>query len=240
MGIWDSIKRGASNMSRLSELESKLRNNQNLTNSELAEFEQLSKSTLNEIFEKKPGKFFKGTSNYGQISIDENKQLFKLNTKVYHFENLNTYELLENESSISSGGLGIGRAIVGGALVGSVGAVIGGTTKRRKNTNIVESLKIFISFKGIREISTTLPFITKKQKKDKKYEKQLVSAKETLAGLDYISNFMNNQIQSNQQVNTTQSNSADEIRQYMELLNDGIITPQEFEYKKNEILNRRI
>ena len=215
-------------MFELDKLQSKLKDNQQLTVEENDSFERLSKTTVTKMFQDKPDKFFKATKSYGQLSIDENKKLFKIYFKVYHFENLNTYELMENNSSITSGGLGIGRAIVGGALLGGVGAVLGGVTKKRKSTDLVESLKILITFKGIKQTSTTIDFITKKQQKDKKYDKQLESAKETLAGLDYISASVTTDPQP--------TDSADEIRKFKSLLDDGIITQDEFDTKKSELL----
>lgn len=43
---------------------------------------------------------------------------------------------MENGSSVMSGGLGIGRAVVGGALAGGVGAVLGGVTKKKKQKKL--------------------------------------------------------------------------------------------------------
>lgn len=241
MGLWDSIKKGAGDFSQLTTLQNKIKSNQQLSPEENIEFEKLAKCTVQEDIEKHPMKYFKSTSKYGSIEIDEKKQLFKIGFDAYTFTQLNSYELLENGSAITSGGLGIGRAIVGGVLLGGVGAVLGGVTKKRKQTNYVESLKIFVTFKNTKKTSTTIDYIKKKQEKDKKYEKILLNAQETLSGFDFITNYLENSHHETLigSVNnlSNENSSADELRKFKALLDDGIISDREFEEKKNRILN---
>ncbi|MBP1046442.1 SHOCT domain-containing protein [Enterococcus sp. BWM-S5] len=242
MGIWDSVKQGTKNMARLNTLQQKIKNNQQLDSSERKEFEELATRTIAEDIMKSPSKYFKQSAKYGQVSIDESKQLFQVAFKTYHFNELNTYELLENGSSITSGGLGIGRAVVGGVLFGGVGAILGGVTKKRKQTNFVESLKILVTFKNRKPVSTTIDFIKKTQEKDKKYEKILGNAQETLAGFDYIINSLEEN-RHTELVGTIDSSFplgssvTDELRRYKELADEGVITIEEFEAKKKELLN---
>lgn len=231
MGIWDSIKKGANNFADKTTLENKLINNEVLTDEEMDTFERLSKTTYAEDIKNNPSKYFKKTVTYGKLEIDEPKQLFKFEYNVYPFEDLNKFELVENGDSITSGGLSIGRAIVGGALFGGVGAVIGGVTKKRKQTNYVDSLYILVTLNNRKFRQEKLHFITKKQDKDKKYEKILLQAKDTLTGFDYILESMDEI-----EVEPVSSNAADDIRKYKDLLDDGIITQEEFEAKKKELL----
>ncbi|MGX6962464.1 SHOCT domain-containing protein [Vagococcus xieshaowenii] len=239
MGLWDSVKKGASDFSQLSTLQNKVKNNEVLTVDEIEEFERLTKGSIEESIRKNPTKYFKKSNKYGQVEIDDEKRLFKIGLTAYHFDDLNSYELLENGSAITSGGLGVGRAIVGGVLLGGVGAVLGGVTKKKKQTNFVESLKILVTFKNKKPVSTTIDFIKKKQKKDKKYESILLTAQETLAGFDYIINVLENDKHGEIVGNISGSNNlsvADELRKYKELADDGIITIEEFESKKKELL----
>ena len=141
-----------------------------------------------------------------------------------------------------SGGLGIGRAVVGGVLAGGVGAVLGGVTKKKKQRNHVDSLKIMVTFKNRTPQSVTLDYIKKKQEKDKKYEKALMKAKETMAGFDYIVSELevdrHDELVSSTSVQKEQpTTSADEIRKFKELLDEGIISQEEFDAKKKELLN---
>lgn len=238
MGLWDSVKKTAGDFSQLTTLQNKVKNNQQLSPEELSEFTKLAKRSVEEDIVKNPGKYFKLSTKYGQVEIDEPKKLFRIGFTVYNFDELNTYELLENGSAVTSGGLGVGRAIVGGVLFGGVGAVLGGVTKKRKQTNFVESLKILVTFKNRKPISTTIDFIKKKQEKDKKYEKTLAAAQETLSGFDYIMNILEN-VKHEQLVETTSGSpvsATDELRKYKELLDDGIINQEEFDSKKKELL----
>lgn len=238
MGIWDKVKQTASDGMKKSKLRGIIREGNELTDEEKAELETLIGRTIEEDIAEKPGEYFHFTNTYGRIGVDQDKQLFKIGfNDTYFYSDLNTYELLENGGAITSGGLGVGRAIVGGALLGGVGLVMGGLTKKRKTTNVVESLKILVTFKNKK--SVTIDFITKSQKKDAKYEKALIDAKETMSGFDFIMNTLEGE--KHEEVITAVStpshpDSADELRKYKELLDDGIINQEEFDAKKSQIL----
>lgn len=241
MGFWDSVKSGAKDIARQTSLENMVQNNKELSPDELEEFVGFNKMTPDEAISKKPARYFKETNRYGEIEIDSVKKLFKVKFNVYTFDELNSYELLENGSSVMSGGLGIGRAVVGGVLAGGVGAVLGGVTKKKKQKNQVDSLKIMVTFKDRSPQSVTLDYIKKKQDKDKKYEKTLMKAKETMAGFDYIVSELgvDRHDELVGSVNRQQEQpitSADEIRKYKELLDEGIISQKEFDAKKKSLL----
>lgn len=243
MGFWDSVKSGAKDIARQSSLENMVQNNKELSSDELEEFVGFTKMTPDEAIAKKPARYFKSTNRYGEVEIDSVKKLFRVKLNVYTFDELNSYELLENGSSVMSGGLGIGRAVVGGVLAGGVGAVLGGVTKKKKQRNHVDSLKIMVTFKNRTPQSVTLDYIKKKQEKDKKYEKTLMKAKETMAGFDYIVSELEVGKQdeligavSHANEESISLSPTDEIRKYKELLDDGIISQEEFDAKKQELL----
>ncbi len=70
---------------------------------------------------------------------------FKGDSSCYRFSDLVNYELFENNSTIQKGG--IGRAIIGSALFGDVGAIVGAQT--RKSQNVVDSLYIRLTLKSV-------------------------------------------------------------------------------------------
>lgn len=243
MGFWDSVKSGAKDIARQSSLENMVQNNKELSSDELEEFVGFTKMTPDEAIAKKPARYFKSTNRYGEVEIDSVKKLFRVKLNVYTFDELNSYELLENGSSVMSGGLGIGRAVVGGVLAGGVGAILGGVTKKKKQKNHVDSLKIMVTFKNRTPQSVTLDYIKKKQEKDKKYEKTLMKAKETMAGFDYIVSELevgrHDELigaVSHANEESISLSPTDEIRKYKELLDDGIISQEEFDAKKQELL----
>lgn len=63
----------------------------------------------------------------------------KKNPKIYKYSDIVDYELLEDGESITKGGLG--RAVVGGALFGGVGAVVGGVTGHKKKYSCMHEFK---------------------------------------------------------------------------------------------------
>lgn len=179
---------------------------------------------------------FHATNYYGDLELDESKQQFRLRGIVYNFNQLNSYELIENGSSVTSGGLGIGRAVVGGVIAGPVGAILGGVTKKKKHVDMVESLNILVTFRNIQPNSQRVTYINKKQEKDQRYEKVLMKAKETLSGFDAIVASVE-ELKLNSLNADTELSKADEIRKYKSLLDDNIITQEEFDAKKAELLN---
>ena len=207
---------------------------QTMKNMSLEQFKDLynEKKALSALPQKER---FHVTSYYGDLELDENKQLFRLRGIIYKFNQLGSYNLVENGSSVTSGGLGIGRAVVGGVIAGPVGAIIGGVTKQKKHTDMVENLSISISFKNAQPNTQKLTYIYKKQAKDQSYEKALLKAKETLSGFDTIVASMASN-EPNSSIKETEISGADEIRKFKELLDDGIITQEEFYAKKKELL----
>lgn len=126
----------------------------------------------------------------GDIIMDERNQLFKIkgvNFKVFGYEDLLKYELNEDGQSITSGGLSIGRAIVGNLAIGGAGMIMGGVTGSRKSKDIVTNMHIALTITGKNKGYYRIPFIEKKTKKhSKEYKKQLELARETLAALDIM------------------------------------------------------
>jgi hypothetical protein len=90
----------------------------------------------------------KRVQNY--LVIDEDKRQWALpdaprgrlkRARVYDFDDIVEYELLEDGDTVVKSGLG--RAVAGAALFGGVGAIVGGLTGR-KNKAVVDRLKIKI------------------------------------------------------------------------------------------------
>ncbi len=74
------------------------------------------------------------------LEIDEYHNKFRISIsnihESYNFSDLIDFELLGDDGeSISKGGLG--RVLVGGALFGGIGAIVGGVTGSRKNKKCV-------------------------------------------------------------------------------------------------------
>lgn len=176
---------------------------------------------------------FETTTKMGNIKIDENRRLFKVNLSTYPVDDLVSFELLENGSQLTSGGISLGRAALGGLAFGAVGAGLGGMTKvSKKDTEFCNSMKVMINFKNQKRGTAVIHLIAKKTKKSGfMYSSALTAAKSTLEGLNYILGL--------QGVKDTDPklDKLEDIKKYKELLDLGIIDQSEFDKKKKELLN---
>lgn len=155
-------------------------------------------------------------------------------SKVYNYNDIVDFELLEDGETVSQGGLG--RALVGGVLFGGVGAVVGGVTGNRKNKGICNSLKIKVTLKDMNNPVVYITFLNSQTKKDGFVYKTLFKeAHECLSVLQLICNNQDVSVNGNSNNNASGSN-ADEIKKYKNLLDEGILTQEEFDAKKKELL----
>lgn len=159
------------------------------------------------------------------ITIDSTNKLFifgdidKIKTKpiFYAFNEVDSYEFeIIGQKTVTKKKGGISRAIVGGVVAGPVGALVGsGTAKEEtKTTGGTKILKVnFITYTG---------------------KNQRVCANAP-AG---FTNFLDDCIAIEETTNEPMpsNTSADEILKFKALLDQGIITQEEFEAKKKQLL----
>lgn len=157
-----------------------------------------------------------------QISIDYEHKFFAFGNikkmvnppKIYTFDEVVSFEykVVKQKTTIEKKG-GVGRAIVGNMIAGPVGAIVGSNTaKQNVKTEETKLFYIYInSFAGKNTITMSYP----------------------PAGLE---SFLNDCI-SLSQVKETSINNVDEILKYKQLLDTGIITQEDFEKKKKELLS---
>lgn len=164
----------------------------------------------------------------------------KSSSVIFSFDEIADYDLLENNNSVSSGG--IGRAIVGGVAFGGIGAVVGGLTGKKKSKATCDMLVLQISTSNILFPSLMINYINKEVKKsDKKYINALNDAQKTIAGLNSAIQLANNDkvqkvsVENFEQL-SNEKNPYNELKQLKELLDMGIITQEEFDKKKLELL----
>jgi len=162
----------------------------------------------------------------------------KKNPKIYSFDDIIEYELLEDDETITKGGLG--RAVAGGILFGGVGAIVGGVTGGRKTKTVINSLKIKITINDLANPTVYVTLINQKTKSDSIiYKTNYNAAQEILSTLSLIHKNNENQIkdiQTEESKNVSIS-QADEILKFKALLDSGVITQEEFDAKKKQLLN---
>lgn len=153
----------------------------------------------------------------------------------YSFEGIISYELIENGSVERSGS--IGGAIIGGAIGGSTGAIIG-YDQGRKPKSICTEYRIIIRVRGKAPINIgyigngmSVPYNTIQ------FAEYRNDANKTIEGIEVIleeARKVKENVQKAANVNGT--SAADEIMKFKNLLDMGVITQEEFDAKKNQLL----
>lgn len=178
----------------------------------------------------------------GYIWFDDNNKWFVLpkgtliskidNCHVFKYNELLDFEVLEDGNTITKGGFG--KAIVGGAIFGLAGAIAGGTSKKSKQ--VCTKLEIKITTKNTDNPVIYLNLINTEFKKDGLiYKIASKSVQNILSKFQIIVN----QLEEEKGVsikNNSNISVADEIKKFKELLDNGIISQEEFDVKKKQLL----
>ncbi|MBQ8089199.1 MAG: DUF4428 domain-containing protein [Pyramidobacter sp.] len=176
-----------------------------------------------------------------RILIDEPNKLVKIakngvaffayqnkDYKIFRFDQIAKYDLVENGNTVKSGG--IGRAVAGALLFGGVGAIVGASTSGSKQT--CSLLQIRIAIKNSVNSSLIMNFVTSEIKKSSLlYKLSFAEAQQCMSDLDVILSFVKDQ-----PVSTERKDITSELRKYKALLDDNIITLEDFEAKKRQLL----
>lgn len=175
--------------------------------------------------------------------VDETKKLWyssnqkqPINPPIFRFDEIVDYEFSEDGETVTKGGLG--RAAVGGLLFGGVGAVVGGVTGGKKSKTIVKSMKIRISLKNKYTTSCEIELVSPGT--DCKAGGFIYNTNKQVANnLISLLDSMTSQAQaapSEQASAAPQASAADEIMKFKNLLDNGVITQEEFDAKKKQLL----
>ena len=149
------------------------------------------------------------------------------NYTLFSYDQIVSFELLENGESVASGG--IGRAALGGVLFGGVGAVVGASTRSYKS--VCEELKIKVTVKDYKDSAFYIPLIAVQASKTSSvYKERMKMAQNILSKLQLITSADTHR-------KSVSTDKFEEIKKYKILLDEGIISQEEFECKKKELLN---
>ena len=187
---------------------------------------------------------FKPTKEVGTyFAVDEKSHLWAVgkglfpslkNAVPYSYDDIVDFELIEDGSSIVSGG--VGRAVVGGMLFGGVGAVVGGVTGKKKAKQTCTSLMVKITVNNTACPVEYIKLISAETAKNGfVYKAAFQNAQEIISLLQVICS-QRRSASADPQTHTQTLSPAEEIRKYKELLDDGIITAEEFQAKKKQLL----
>lgn len=195
-------------------------------------------------------KAFKVTKKCSEhLHLDERQKAFRIKGQIFEYSNLLDFQFFEDGQALAVDKLGTEEASVGGLLFGGVGALVGAVAGTKLVAGICNSMELKIILKNTYMNAVTISFITDRiRKRSDEYKKAKKDACSVVAALviiaDYnkqkeqlstISSNINVNLNTNIDANTTIS-GADEIIKYKTLLDAGIISQEEFDAKKKQIL----
>lgn len=181
----------------------------------------------------------------GYFAVDENARLWAVgkglvptlkNATPRKYEDIVAFELLEDGGSVIKGSAG--RALVGAMIWGLGGAIIGAAGSRKVKPTC-DSLMIKITINSMDAPVEYIKFISSSTKKSGMiYKNACRDAQEIVSLLQIITNCPNTVSDVAEQQGTTSISvsAADEIRKYKKLMDEGIISREEFEAKKKQLL----
>lgn len=177
-----------------------------------------------------------GAINFGIAYFDDKQQvlLFK-RTMLYKQEEYSYSDITGFKPNIEGKDVkkhhGVGRALVGGILAGGVGAVVGATTGGKQYSEVTR-VSGFVYFKD--NSSEEIVLI------HKTVETNTRTYREAKNRLNHLEEVVNNAMrlanEAKIETESAKSDSFDDIRKLKGLLDDGIITQEEFDTKKKQLL----
>lgn len=183
-------------------------------------------------------KAFNATSSVGKwIKFDDNAKEFIVGegdtADLFEYSNIIDFELIQNGTSVSKGTSG--GAFVGGLLYGTTGAVIGAASNKRTTVAVCSNLEIKITLRDTYKKICYINFINSNISTSSKIYQNVYSLVQNCMSYLKIACDM---VQENSRENgaVVNTSNADELRKFKELLDENIITAEEFEAKKRQLL----
>lgn len=132
----------------------------------------------------------------------------------------------------------VASTLVGYALTGGVGAIIGGLSSKKKNVNTATDISVHIFVKDTQNPLFKIVFLNKEKKKDsKEYSSAIDSANRLHALISVLIKQADEEAeQGARQVTFANVSIADELKKISELLTQGILSNDEFERLKAKII----
>lgn len=202
----------------------------------------------------------KVVTKWGLLAVDNNSQKIAIKgpmgkITVLPFEDILSCEVIEDGDTVykKTTSRTVGRAIVGGALAGGAGAIIGGLSGKEKEQKSVSKLELKILFRNNEKQSFRLKFFdawdfTDKTKKSVKLSDSVFGStvKQKITQLNNWKDTLNIIIDSvdkekgvkNDTSQKSFSSPADDIEKLHDLKVKGIITEEEFLEQKKKILQQ--
>lgn len=156
--------------------------------------------------------------------------------KPYNFSDILNYEVYENGKSQVQGRAG--SALIGGAFFGLGGLIVGSSMSRNINEKCNE-LKLIIRINDLENPQIVIPYIrTQCDKSGWMYRDAVKNVQELCSLLEYIINSKTLEQSANtqSQINVKEKSPKEQLQELKEMLDDGLITQEDYEQKKKQII----
>lgn len=127
----------------------------------------------------------------------------------------------------------LGGALLGGAIAGGVGAIIGGTSGSQVTTDKMNQIELLITVNDVNKPHRTMTFY-REGLGEHMAQHYMKICKEWYSILTHIIKEDDKKIESN---TDTHNNMVQKLKELQELKVEGILTDEEFNTQKNKILN---
>lgn len=160
------------------------------------------------------------------------------NPFVYDYSKILQSEIIvDGETILKQSTTGtIGRSILGGVLSGGVGAIIGGTTGTKTQTQNISSIDLKVIINDTKTPVFKINFLNLKTKKGSFIYKKAYGEVENWHGILSGLIRQGNTESENTKKEPENISVADEIKKMRELLDSGVLTNDEFEKQKTKLL----
>ena len=155
---------------------------------------------------------------------------------IYDFKDLVEFDVFENNSSVP--GANTSGAVIGGMLFGATGAIVGSTMK--KGTQKVNDLHITLTINDFNAPKLKINILDTAVLKDSPGYRHAVNTCEEIVSLLRLIIDDNNNTGSRKKIEARAIYAfsvADEIMKFKQMMDDGIITPEEYETQKKKLLS---
>ena len=156
---------------------------------------------------------------------------------IYNFSDIINYEVVENGKKIVQSSAG--EALIGGFFFGVTGAIVGGNIKKEIN-DICTQLQLYIHVNNFDKPQIVLTFIqdTMCEKDSHIYRSAKTNLQAICSQLEYIINAKTLEQSAKFQTpnGTTEKSPKEQLQELKEMLDSGLITTEDYEQKKKQIL----
>ncbi len=158
-------------------------------------------------------------------------------SKAYNFSDLINYEVYENGKSQVQGRAG--SALIGGAFFG-LGGLLVGSSMSRNITNQCTQLKLIIRLKDFKHPEIVIMYVDNVtwEKDSTVYKDKIKNIQSVCSMLEYMLNekTLEQSSETKHEENNPVKLSKEQLQELKEMLDSGLITQEDYEQKKKQIL----